>query len=676
MRDSSSMRAPGDAIRDRLRDERGVALLMALGILLVLSLGFATSIALTSSGSRHAQRSKADQKSYALAEDGVNNAVSVIFSPANKLAAKSVDCSNPATYSTGTPAYKDLLTPRTTTRLEGSVTWSGVFFCTADPTDPTFPPPFWKVTSVAIVTNPTGPGTAAVRRVVTVKVPLDQTADTVTTTLPGGLVTTTYTTWNTQTQVTTGAVTSTYATTTTSWDGSPFGSSFLYSKGDVVLSGNTPVEMAIIGEGNLTFNGSGTGLDAAASAVSMRGTIALAPGWIGDGTAPPPTLTRAMSTTSTVINVTSTTGFSHNLVRIPNSSGTGFEYIQYTAASSDTTLCQGAPPCFTGLTRGYVPGYPAFAHSVGAIVDGRLVEVHTRGGCGGTCGQIKAQVLESGAGASLIQDSPTWQANKPVFDVVAARAGAAPGPNHQPSPSCAISFATAAGNPYYTGATIDLTPTSNYTCTASGGAYGTGTGELSWNNTTKVLKVRGVVFIPANVNFSQSVLYDAPWPGATMYIAGTFAVGSGVSICGKAACAQTWNPTIDSLLGLVMVDLPGVNPSHDIAITAAGTRLQLLLYTDGVFKFRSTGFSGTAFAGSIDWAGGAQAPAPGIFSMTPGFGAGHTVVTTATTVVTTGYTTTSTTPFVGTTVTTSSIPVTTTTATTVRSPTTPRNFGG
>src|SRR3954451_4551982 len=113
MRDSSSMRAPSDAIRERLRDERGVALLMALGILLVLSLGFATSIALTSSGARHAERSKADQKAYALAEEGINNAASVIFAAANKTAAKSIMCSDPATYSTPTPpatvAYKDIL---------------------------------------------------------------------------------------------------------------------------------------------------------------------------------------------------------------------------------------------------------------------------------------------------------------------------------------------------------------------------------------------------------------------------------------------------------------------------------------------------------------------------------------------------------------------------------------
>src|SRR4051795_11495742 len=133
MRDSSSMRAPGDAIRDRLRDERGVALLMALGILLVLSLGFATSIALTSSGARHAGRSVADQKAYALAEEGVNNAVSVIFADANKKAAKNIDCSDFTTYSTPTPpalgAYKDLLPPRITTRPDGSVTWSGDFVC-------------------------------------------------------------------------------------------------------------------------------------------------------------------------------------------------------------------------------------------------------------------------------------------------------------------------------------------------------------------------------------------------------------------------------------------------------------------------------------------------------------------------------------------------------------------
>src|SRR3954447_20402311 len=152
MRDSSSMRAPGDAIRERLRDERGVALLMALGILLVLSLGFATSIALTSSGARHAQRSNADQKAYALAEEGVNNAVSVVFAPAN-LPPLSGTCADP-----GWATYAQLLTPaRTTTRPQGSVTWSGVFTCAA-PIDNSY----WTVTSVATVSNPTGPNTVSV----------------------------------------------------------------------------------------------------------------------------------------------------------------------------------------------------------------------------------------------------------------------------------------------------------------------------------------------------------------------------------------------------------------------------------------------------------------------------------------------------------------------------------
>src|SRR5215218_10544629 len=132
------------AIRRRLDDERGVALVMAVGILLVLSLGFATSIALTSAGARHAEQSKADQKAYALSEEGINNAVSVIFADVNQDAAEDIDCADPSTYAT----YKDLLSPpRTSTRPEGSVDWSGTFVCAG-------PDPYWLVTAVATVQNP------------------------------------------------------------------------------------------------------------------------------------------------------------------------------------------------------------------------------------------------------------------------------------------------------------------------------------------------------------------------------------------------------------------------------------------------------------------------------------------------------------------------------------------
>src|SRR5215217_4870229 len=213
------------AIRRRLQDERGVALLMALGILLVLSLGFATSIALTSSGARHAERSKADQKAYALAEEGVNNAISVIH--ANSDAAKDVDCYDPLSFAT----YQNLLTPaRTNTRSEGSVSWSGEFFCSLPP--PAGEGPFWKITSTATVNNPGGPGSAAVTRTTTAKVPLaDALVPTTTVDYVPVETPTTSVTWVPTESVELQPV-ATYSLSTVN-DGTGFsGGSFMYSFGD------------------------------------------------------------------------------------------------------------------------------------------------------------------------------------------------------------------------------------------------------------------------------------------------------------------------------------------------------------------------------------------------------------------------------------------------------------
>src|SRR3954469_11758732 len=78
-----SARAAGSAILrsrllTRLGDEAGIALIMALGIMLVLTIVLSTTIYLASSSGRHATSANAGQKAYALAETGVNNAVAVL----------------------------------------------------------------------------------------------------------------------------------------------------------------------------------------------------------------------------------------------------------------------------------------------------------------------------------------------------------------------------------------------------------------------------------------------------------------------------------------------------------------------------------------------------------------------------------------------------------------------
>ena len=70
--------------RRRLRRcERGFVLPLTLGISTVLAIVGTTAISYTTSGARTASRSTADQKAYALAEAGVNDALAVLALPSN-----------------------------------------------------------------------------------------------------------------------------------------------------------------------------------------------------------------------------------------------------------------------------------------------------------------------------------------------------------------------------------------------------------------------------------------------------------------------------------------------------------------------------------------------------------------------------------------------------------------
>ena len=81
----------------RLRDERGIALIMALGILFVLTITLGTVIYVTSASARHAEHSNAGQKAYALAEAGVNNALAVLnanYPPEPSTTSRPATCSH------------------------------------------------------------------------------------------------------------------------------------------------------------------------------------------------------------------------------------------------------------------------------------------------------------------------------------------------------------------------------------------------------------------------------------------------------------------------------------------------------------------------------------------------------------------------------------------------------
>ena len=64
----------GHSHRRRLADESGIALVMALGMMLTLSVLLALVVFVTTAGSQDAEAKNAGQKAYALAEAGLNSA--------------------------------------------------------------------------------------------------------------------------------------------------------------------------------------------------------------------------------------------------------------------------------------------------------------------------------------------------------------------------------------------------------------------------------------------------------------------------------------------------------------------------------------------------------------------------------------------------------------------------
>jgi hypothetical protein len=139
----------------RLKDERGIALVMALGVLLVLSITLASIISYTSTNSRSSARERAGQQSLALAEAGVNNGLEVIYN--------AEDPSDGSLLPDGSPERPALVK----SYEGGKVTWTGKITKVGDDAAGTWK---WEIRSTGTVVNPTGPGAADVQRTLTANV--------------------------------------------------------------------------------------------------------------------------------------------------------------------------------------------------------------------------------------------------------------------------------------------------------------------------------------------------------------------------------------------------------------------------------------------------------------------------------------------------------------------------
>ena len=143
-------------LRRLLRRQDGITLVMAVGILGVLSVSGTTLIYYSSTNARSVSYSTANASAYDLAESGINEMMSILSKPDNNALNK---------YLLGEQSNGSV-THTTHTYDGGTVEWYGTL------TQSVAGASTWNLTSIGRVRNPTGASASQVTRTLTAKVPV------------------------------------------------------------------------------------------------------------------------------------------------------------------------------------------------------------------------------------------------------------------------------------------------------------------------------------------------------------------------------------------------------------------------------------------------------------------------------------------------------------------------
>jgi len=160
-------------VLDRLRDERGMALIMAVGIATVLSVAGTSVILYSTSNEHHATRSRADLDAYTLAQAGVNNAVAQLgtIAPINRADPTKYPCNAASATHPGRPFTTDSCRK---VIGAGTVNWTGELWDDChDATSISYQGCVdsdahlwrWHVIATASVPSPSSPGQLVTRTV-------------------------------------------------------------------------------------------------------------------------------------------------------------------------------------------------------------------------------------------------------------------------------------------------------------------------------------------------------------------------------------------------------------------------------------------------------------------------------------------------------------------------------
>jgi Tfp pilus assembly protein PilX len=386
--------------------------------------------------------------------------------------------------------------------------------------------------------------------------------------------------------------------------------SYFYSRSDLSVSGNVFVTQPLFVTGDLTMTG-GAEIGMSASPAIVLGNVSLQGGnYFGlPATA---TLSAATTATATTLNVTTTSGLpSFGEVKIDS------KVVKYTGTTGST---------LTGVTRGWARTTAA-THAAGALVDGRLAQIHVTGTCtysgaSGTACDNAHRVY----GATVDNTPPSIQVPVANGNISTWYSQAAPGPLRPCTTSTgSVPLFDKAGSTTLNadGPVANLTPGSSYDCKVISG--GVTVGELGWDNTTKTLTAAGTIFFDGDIKTSQAAVFNAGSPGATIWTSGKITMSGGNDFCGLAKAGggcdfDNWDPQTNEIAMISSAPPAGASYTTTNGIdVSGGTQVQGLFYADGTFNGSGgSQVQGSVVADSITLSGGTGAPSRGIVTLPDG----------------------------------------------------------
>jgi Tfp pilus assembly protein PilX len=491
-----------------LRLQHGLALPLALGIIIVLTISGGSLIYYSTANARSASGSDSNQKAFSLSEAALNNAMAVLANPTNN----ALDPDTlPKTEATASSAqYED-----------GTAKWWGVL----DRAEAE-----WTVSAVGVYNSPTGPAAAQVQRKLTAQVPVQ----------PNYLQPLNNPVWN---YLYAGHIGSTCDQT---FSNNISGSSRLYVAGNLCLSPNvqlaqsTVIVGAIVNVQNNAAIGASTNMSTRVETY-VGGNCLYATGtWVAC------TGNQDARHIYSKLGDGVTTGVTHSapVIAPPAADFAKWYENAIPGPSQSCTTSSGTPPTFDN-------NYPSRDSSVGTV----------------DLTPASSYICRVGPGASTTLSSAIGTGQSTV--TVASATGFPTSQFHIRIDDEVMTVTSGFGTTTWTvtrganGTTAASHPASQTVIWDDA----TPSGELSWNATTKTLAVKGTMFIDGNAKLSNSAVntYNGQ---ATLYLSGTFR-GTG-SLCGSVSgstCAfASWNPDQEMLMIVANGNGGQVNPGDSIQI--------------------------------------------------------------------------------------------------------------